>query len=94
MDQSRSSQRYRPRTSEEERRLIAEMLAIVAEHPRYGYRMVWAKLRQLGWRVNRKRVYRLWVQEGLKVPRKQRKRRRLGHSENSWPAPQELIHVV
>lgn len=59
------------------------MLAIVAEHPRYGYRMVWALLRQSGWRVNRKRVYRLWVQEGLKVPQKQRKRRRLGHSENS-----------
>jgi putative transposase len=68
---------------EEEKRLIAEMLAIVAEHPRYGYRMVWARLRQTGWRVNRKRIYRLWVQEGLKVPQKQRKRRRLGHSENS-----------
>jgi putative transposase len=83
MDQSRSSRRYRPLTDEEEKRLIAEMLAIVAEHPRYGYRMVWAMLRQSGWRVNRKRVYRLWVQEGLKVPRKQRKRRRLGHNENS-----------
>jgi hypothetical protein len=34
------------------------MLAIVAEHPRYGYRMVWAMLRQSGWRVNRKRIYR------------------------------------
>ena len=63
--------------------MIAEMLAIVSRHPRYGYRMVWAKLRQSGWRVNRKRIYRLWVQEGLKVPRKQRKRRRLGHGENS-----------
>jgi putative transposase len=70
-------------TDEEEKRLIAEMLAIVAEHPRWGYRMVWAMLRQSGWRVNRKRIYRLWVQEGLKVPQKQRKRRRLGHSENS-----------
>jgi transposase InsO family protein len=70
-------------TDEEETRLIVEMLTIVAEHPRYGYRMVWALLRQSGWRVNRKRIYRLWVQEGLKVPQKQRKRRRLGHGENS-----------
>lgn len=70
-------------TDEEEKRLIAEMLAVVAKHPRYGYRMVWASLRQSGWRVNRKRIYRLWVQEGLRVPQKQRKRRRLGHSENS-----------
>ncbi|MGO8688509.1 MAG: IS3 family transposase, partial [Thermoguttaceae bacterium] len=69
--------------SEEEKRLIAEMLALVGRHPRFGYRRIWALLRQSGWRVNRKRVYRLWVQEGLKVPQKQRKRRRLGHSENS-----------
>jgi transposase InsO family protein len=68
---------------EEEKRLIAEMLAIVAQHPRYGYRFVWAKLRQAGWRVNRKRIYRLWVQEGLKVPKKQHKKRRLGHGDNS-----------
>ena len=33
--------------------------------------------------VNRKRVYRLWRQEGLKVPQKQHKKRRLGHSGNS-----------
>jgi putative transposase len=35
-----------------------------------------------GWRVNRKRVYRPWRQQGLKVPRKQRKKRRLVHSGN------------
>jgi putative transposase len=70
-------------TDEEEKRLIVEMLALVGKHPRYGYRRTWALLRRSGWRVNRKRIYRLWVQEGLKVPQKQRKRRRLGHSENS-----------
>lgn len=40
LDQSRSSQRYRPLTAEEEKRLLAEMLSIVAEHLRYGYRRV------------------------------------------------------
>jgi putative transposase len=70
-------------TDEEEKRLIAEMLSLVGKHPRYGYRRIWALLRRSGWRANRKRVYRLWVQEGLKVPQRQRKRRRLGHSENS-----------
>lgn len=83
LSQSRSSQRYRPLTNEEEKRLIAEMLTLVGQHPRYGYRRIWALLRRSGWRVNRKRIYRLWVQEGLKVPQKQRKRRRFGHSENS-----------
>jgi len=33
--------------------------------------------------VNFKRIYRLWRREGFKVPRKTRKRRRLGHSGNS-----------
>jgi putative transposase len=40
-------------------------------------------LRREGWQVNKKRVHRLWREEGLKVPQKQRKRRRLeGGSEN------------
>jgi transposase InsO family protein len=45
--------------------------------------MITAKLRQEGWHVNFKRIYRLWRQEGFKVPRKTRKKRRLGHSGNS-----------
>jgi putative transposase len=45
--------------------------------------MITAKLRQEGWRVNFKRIYRLWRKEGLKVPRKTHKKRRLGHSGNS-----------
>ena len=40
-------------------------------------------LRREKFRVNRKRVHRLWRREGLRVPRKQRKRRRLGHGGNS-----------
>lgn len=58
------------------------MLELVRKHPRFGYRRVWALLRRDGWRVNRKRVWRLWKLNGLKVPQKQRKRRRLGSSAN------------
>ncbi len=35
-----------------------------------------------GWRLNHKRVERLWREEGLAVPQKQRKRRRTGSIEN------------
>jgi len=56
------------------------MLELVRQHPRYGYRRIGALLRDAGFRVNRKRVYRLWRQQGLKVPRKTHKKRRLGHS--------------
>jgi transposase InsO family protein len=58
------------------------MLELVGRHPRYGYRRIWALLRREGWVLNRKRLYRLWRREGLKVPKKARKKRRLGHSAN------------
>lgn len=80
----RSTQRYRRKhDTAEEQKLIACMHDLVRKHPRYGYRFIWAKLRQQGWHVNRKKVYRLWRREGFKVPRKTHKKRRLGHSGNS-----------
>jgi putative transposase len=82
LEQSRSVQRYVRREDEEEQRLVARMLELVRAHPRYGYRFITVLLRREGWHVNRKRVYRLWRQEGLKVPKKQRKKRRLGTSAN------------
>ena len=45
-------------------------------------RRVAGLLRAQGWRVNVKRVHRLWKREGFRVPRRQVKRRRLGSGEN------------
>ncbi len=58
---------------------------LALRHPRFGYRRITALLRSAGWRVNRKRVQRLWRSEGLKVPQKQRKTGRLrdGSSDNA-----------
>jgi putative transposase len=83
VDQARSTQRYEPAEGDDERPLVARMKKLSASHPRYGYRRIWALLRCEGFRINRKRVHRLWRREGLKVPRKQRKRRRLGGGENA-----------
>jgi putative transposase len=83
LGQPRSTQRQTPKTSQEEGRLVQRMLELVRQHPRWGYRRITVLLRREGWRVNRKRVFRLWRQQGLKVPRKQRKKRRLGSSANS-----------
>lgn len=58
-------------------------MELARRHRRYGYRRVHALLLREGWRVNRKRVHRLWKAEGLRVPTPQRKRRRLGSSDNS-----------
>ena len=41
------------------------------------------QLRDAGWRVNHKRVERIWRQEGLRVPKKQPKRGRLWLSDGS-----------
>jgi transposase InsO family protein len=79
---ARSSQRYVGRVTSQEQRLVARLLALSRAHPRYGYRRITALLRAEGWRVNRKRVQRLWREHGLKVPQKQRKKRRLGCSAN------------
>ena len=81
--QSRSSQRYQPKIADDEPKLIEEILDQVRQFPRCGYRMICAKLRQLGWTINPKRVYRLWKELGLKVPVKKRKKRRLGESKNA-----------
>ena len=51
-----------------------------AERPRWGYRRAHVRLGELGHRVNRKRVQRLWREEGLRVPARRRKRQRLGES--------------
>ena len=84
LGQPRSSQRYQAKdASQEETNLLKQIHELVRKYPRYGYRFITAKLRQEGWRVNFKRIYRLWRREGFKVPRKTRKKRRLGHSGNS-----------
>src|SRR5690606_2473600 len=80
--QPRSSQRYEPEQPARDRALVDEMEKLARKHPRYGYRRIWACLRREGWRVNRKRVQRLWREHGFKVVRHQSKRRRLGSSEN------------
>jgi len=83
LDHPRSSQRYEPKIREDEPALVKQILELVRQFPRYGYRMICGKLKQLGWTINPKRVYRLWKQEGLKVPVKKRKKRRLGNSTNA-----------
>ena len=82
LEQPRSSQRYLSTKVGKDAALVERMVALSKENPRYGYRRVWALLRREGWEVNKKRVQRLWREAGLRVPAKERKRRRLGTSEN------------
>ena len=78
LGQSRRTQRYIVRPDDDEPALVRHILDLVARHPRFGYRRIWALLKLEGWHVNQKRIWRLWKQEGLKVPQKKHKRRSLG----------------
>ncbi len=71
------------------------MTQLASDYGRYGYRRVTALLRAEDWRVNHKRIERLWRQEGLKVPKKQPKRRRLWLNDGSCVRlrPQHKDHV-
>ncbi len=82
LGQPRRTQRYVARQDDDEPSLIKRMLELVARHPRFGYRMIWALLKLEGWHVNKKRIWRLWKQEGLKVPQKKHKKRSIGTAVN------------
>ena len=80
---SRSSFRYQsgPKGDEEELRLA--MIKLAKQYGRYGYRKIAALLRMEGWEVNHKKVERLWREEGLQLPKRHKKRRRLYHKDSS-----------
>lgn len=69
---SRSVARYRCRRGEPVG-LRQRLRALAAERPRYGYRRLHVLLVRDGWKVNRKRICRLYREEGLQVRRKARK---------------------
>jgi putative transposase len=78
--QHRSTERYQPKRSEDDAALRERLREISKDRPRWGYRRAHALLVEEGWEVNRKRVQRVWREEGLRVPQRKRKRRQLGES--------------
>lgn len=71
------------------------MIELATQYGRYGYRIVTGMLRNEGWKVNHTRVERLWRQEGLKMPQRQRARRRWWLNDGSCVRlrPQRRNHV-
>jgi len=78
---ARSTYGYRGRTpTAREEQLRQRLLALSAEHPRYGYRRIAALLRREGWLVGKRQIQRLRRDEGLRVPPTKRKLIRRGVS--------------
>lgn len=76
----RSSARYQTRMRQDESRAVALVRTYAEEQPMYGYRIIAAMLKQDGHQINRKRVYRIWRQQGLQLPRRKAAKRRYGDS--------------
>ncbi len=95
LGQVRSTQQYRPKVPQEEKALVERMTQLATQYGRYGYRRITALLVREGWRVNHKRVERLWRREGLKVPKKQPKRGRWWRNDGSCVRlrPERKDHV-
>jgi transposase InsO family protein len=76
----RSSARYSRRERSDEATTVALVREYVHAQPMYGYRIIAAMLKHDGYRINRKRVYRIWRQQGLQLPRRKTVKRRAGAS--------------
>jgi putative transposase len=80
--------------------LAARLQRLIAQHPTFGYRRLWALLRfHEGLRINRKAVYRVLVLKGWFVhqrratprPRVQGRRSRASRSNERWAM--DLTHI-
>lgn len=76
----RSTVRYKSHQREDEPTTVALIREYAHEQPMYGYRIIAAMLKHDGYGINLKRVYRIWRQEGLQLPRRKTGKRRFGDS--------------
>jgi transposase InsO family protein len=83
VNQPRATQRYEARIDYEERRIRKRLHELAKKHPGSGYRRMTKLLQREGMKINKKRVQRLWREEGLRNPLRKRRKRARGHSENS-----------
>ena len=83
LGQPRTTQRYKIIIKQDQDVLVNRMTDLAKHYGRYGYRRITALLNQEGFCVNHKRIERLWRREGLKIPHKQPKRKRLWFNDGS-----------
>ena len=79
---ARSTLRYEA-VSRDEDDLRLALIRLAKQYGRYGYRKVGELLRVEGWVVNHKKVERIWREEGLQLPHRHKRRRRLYHHDAS-----------
>jgi len=80
---NRTAYRYEPVKRDDEDEIRSEIINAACNFGRVGYRMVTNMMRNKGILINHKRVERIWREEGLKLPKKQMKKRRLWLNDGS-----------
>ena len=80
---ARSTQQYKARKADDDEALRLAVIRLAKQYGRYGYRKIAKLLRLEGWVVNHKKVERLWREEGLQLPQRHKKRKRLYHKDSS-----------
>ena len=82
--QHRSTQRLdAPVPADDEAELRRFLRGFAKRRPRWGWRRAAKELRREGWKVNNKRVRRLWRDEGLRVPVRRRRKRKAPRTPGS-----------
>lgn len=80
---NRTANRYEPVKRADEAEIRERIIYLACNFGRVGYRMVTNMLRNDGILINHKRVERIWRGEGLKLPKKQTKKRRFWLKDGS-----------
>jgi putative transposase len=83
LGRARSTLRYGGRDRATDQPLVKAIRRLAKKHPRYGYRRIHALLEREGWRVNLKRVHRLWGELGLRRPQRRKPARKRGAKPGS-----------
>jgi len=84
---SRTAWYRRPHEAPQQTALRLRIRELAHARPRFGYLRIWVLLRREGWRVNRKRVRRLYRLEGLQLRMRVRRRKHIALHRGPAPTP-------
>ena len=79
---ARSTMTYQTKDRDEDA-LRHDIIRLAKMYGRYGYRKIAQLLGLSGWKVNHKKIERIWREEGLQLPERHKRKRRLYHKDSS-----------
>jgi len=78
---------YRKPRRDDQMPLRRRIRGLAHARPRFGVLRIWVLLRREGWRVNKKRVRRLYRLEGLQLRMRVRRRKHIALHRGPAPVP-------